>query len=84
MSRNGKSLAHYSITAEIGKGGMGEVYQAKDTKLGRDVEVKSIEDEKILGGVLLKFGSLNLDGSLKNMLNLISEEVKGNIEKGII
>lgn len=27
MSMIGKSLAHYSITAEIGKGGMGEVYQ---------------------------------------------------------
>ena len=30
MSMIGKSLAHYEITAEIGKGGMGEVYQAKD------------------------------------------------------
>ena len=30
MSMIGKALAHYQITAEIGKGGMGEVYQAKD------------------------------------------------------
>jgi serine/threonine protein kinase len=45
MSMIGKTLAHYSITAEIGKGGMGEVYQAKDTKLGRDVAIKVLPQE---------------------------------------
>ena len=41
----GKSLAHYSITAQIGKGGMGVVYQAKDQKLGRDVAIKVMPEE---------------------------------------
>ena len=45
MSMIGKSLAHYSITAQIGKGGMGEVYQAKDQKLGRDVAIKVLPQE---------------------------------------
>jgi serine/threonine protein kinase len=45
MSMIGKSLVHYEITAEIGKGGMGEVYQAKDTKLGRDVAIKVLPEE---------------------------------------
>jgi serine/threonine protein kinase len=31
----GETLAHYEITAQIGKGGMEEVYQAKDQKLRR-------------------------------------------------
>jgi serine/threonine protein kinase len=45
MSIIGKSVAHYHITAEIGKGGMGEVYQAKDQKLGRDVAIKVLPEE---------------------------------------
>ncbi len=45
MSMIGKSLAHYEITGQIGKGGMGEVYQAKDTKLGRDVAIKILPEE---------------------------------------
>jgi serine/threonine protein kinase/Tol biopolymer transport system component len=45
MSMIGKSFIHYEISAEIGRGGMGEVYQAKDTKLGRDVAIKVLPEE---------------------------------------
>ncbi len=39
----GTYLGPYEVTAQIGKGGMGEVYRARDTKLGRDVtEVSEI------------------------------------------
>ena len=36
----GSRLGHYDVTALIGQGGMGEVYRAHDTKLGRDVALK--------------------------------------------
>ena len=36
----GQKLGHFEIIDPIGKGGMGEVYRAKDTKLGRDVAIK--------------------------------------------
>ena len=40
----GTRLGSYEVTGAIGAGGMGEVYQAHDTKLGRDVAIKVLPE----------------------------------------
>ena len=40
----GSRLGHYDVTALIGEGGMGQVYQATDTKLNRQVALKILPE----------------------------------------
>ena len=40
----GSRLGHYDVTALIGEGGMGQVYQATDTNLDRQVAIKALPD----------------------------------------
>jgi serine/threonine protein kinase len=44
-SMTGRRIGAYQILAQIGAGGMGEVYRARDTRLGRDVAIKILPSE---------------------------------------
>ena len=42
---SGTKIGPYEITGALGAGGMGEVYRAKDSKLGRDVAIKIVPEQ---------------------------------------
>ena len=50
---SGTKLGHYEISTLLGKGGMGEVWRAKDTKLGREVAIKTLPEEFAKMGIVL-------------------------------
>lgn len=53
-------------------------------KLNRTISVSVSLDPNVLSGMIIKFGSLTLDGSLATMIRESSEDIKTKLDKGLI
>jgi eukaryotic-like serine/threonine-protein kinase len=65
--RIGARIGSYEITFAIGAGGMGEVYRARDTRLGRDVAIKVLPD--VVAGHPDRIGRFQREAQLLASLN---------------
>jgi len=51
-------------------------------KLGREISINPVTDRSLSGGVILKFGSLALDGSIKNLIRESAVSMQQKVEDG--
>ena len=80
----GSRLGVYEVTAQIGEGGMGQVYRAHDTQLHRDVALKVLP-EAFAGdvGVVQRRQRLSFAGEPGEAISVVRERVRQDLQRDI-
>jgi serine/threonine protein kinase len=68
----GRRLGPYEIVSPIGAGGMGEIYRARDTRLGREVAIKILSDDGLDPVRLRRFEAEARSASALNHPNIVT------------
>src|SRR5437764_11826078 len=76
----GSKIGPYEILAQIGAGGMGEVYRALDTRLNRPVAVKLLSDELADAAARRRFQREAQTASSLNHPHILTVHDAGEIE----
>jgi eukaryotic-like serine/threonine-protein kinase len=76
----GRVVGHYEVTEFIGRGGMGEVYRARDTRLKRYVAIKFISSEHMSASAQRRFQQEALTSSSLNHPHIVTVHEAGEFE----
>src|SRR6266446_7207875 len=78
---SGTKLGPYEIQSPLGAGGMGEVYRARDPRLGRDIAIKFLPDNLVVGRERLdRFEQEARSASALNHPNIVTIYELGHVE----
>ena len=73
----GETTAEVLTARPLGDDQVGELKQQLRTRAGRDVNLEMTVDPAILGGIVVKLGSQQIDASIRTKLNRLASAMKG-------
>ena len=75
QAKIGRIQAKVSFTHELSDTSLKKLEKTLSTLTGKEVQVKTILDPSLIGGIVTRIGSTVYDGSLRNQLNLIHQSI---------
>jgi len=76
-AHRGETTAEVTSAHPLDAGQLGALKDKLRQRLGRDVAINAKVDPAILGGLIVKLGSRQIDGSIRTKLNTLAHAMKG-------